>query len=143
MRYLGLDIGKKRIGVALSDGLALTAQPLDVLKSGSINKDIFTIIAICEAQEVTEIVAGMPFNMDGSKGGSAEYVEKFLDKLKDRLGSDSEIKISTWDERLSTKAVERVMIEGNARRAERKEKIDALAASFILQGYLDSLHRDV
>ena len=142
MRYLGLDIGKKRIGVALSDGLALTAQPLDVLKSGSINKDIFTIIAICEAQEVTEIVAGMPFNMDGSKGGSAEYVEKFLDKLKDKLGTGSEITVRTWDERLSTKAVERVMIEGDARRAERKEKIDALAASFILQGYLDSLHRD-
>ncbi len=142
MRYLGLDIGKKRVGVALSDELLFTAQPFDVLKSGSINKDIYTIIVICEAQEVTGIVAGMPFNMNGSKGESAAYVEKFLDKLKNKLGVDSKIKISTWDERLSTKAVEKVMIEGDARRSERRDKIDALAASFILQGFLDSLSQD-
>lgn len=135
VRYLGLDIGKKRVGVALSDEMMFTAQPFDVLKSGSINKDIATIVVICEAQEVAGIVAGMPFNMNGSKGGSAEYVEKFLEKLKCKTG----IEIITWDERLSTKAVERVMIEGNARRSERRDKIDALAASFILQGYLDSL----
>jgi putative Holliday junction resolvase len=128
---MGLDVGKKRIGIAISDDLLMTATPNSVIATKGALKAISTL---AEENEVTQIVVGMPLNMDGSKGEMGEYVEKFIEKLK-RV---TEIQITTWDERLSTSAVTKVLIEGGARRDKRKEVVDKLAASYILQGYLDS-----
>ena len=134
MRLLGLDIGTKRIGIAVSDDLGLTATPLSVLKRSSLNIDLADIARIAAEECVELIVAGMPLNMDGSKGPSAEKAERFLKKL----GEHTEIKIKTWDERLSTKAVTKVLIEADMTRAKRREVVDKLSASYILQGFLDS-----
>jgi len=138
MRIMGLDIGKKRIGIALSDELMITAQPFEVLKSTSFNKDCSHIIALAEEKSVTEIVLGLPLHMSGEEGDMAERVKRyqgiFHDEIKERKLN---IKTTLWDERLSTSAVTKTLIEGGARRSERKEVVDKLAAAYILQGFLD------
>lgn len=136
MRYMGLDIGKKRIGVAISDEAGIIATPLKVVKAGS--KAIGEITGLIDEHGVEEVVVGMPLNMNGTKGEMADYVERFIAKLT----RESEAKITTWDERLSTSAVTKVLIEGGARREKRKLVVDKLSASYILQGYLDSKKRD-
>jgi putative Holliday junction resolvase len=132
MRYLGLDIGKKRIGVAISSETGIIATPLIVVKAGS--SAINEIVALIEEHDAQEVVVGMPLNMDGTKSEMARYVERFIDKLARKC----DIKTTTWDERLSTSAVTKVLIEGGARRSKRKSVVDKLSASYILQGYLDS-----
>jgi putative Holliday junction resolvase len=129
---MGLDIGKKRIGVAISDEAGIISTPLVVVKAGS--RAISEITELTREREVKEIVVGMPLNMDGSKGDMARYVEKFINKLE----RGCTLKITAWDERLSTSAVTKVLIEGNARREKRKSVVDKLSAAYILQGYLDS-----
>ena len=131
MRYMGLDVGKRRIGVAISDDLGLTATPLSaVMTKGAIK----ALLALAEGFEVERIVVGMPLNMDGTRGEMAEYVQKFIDALAKATSQE----IIPWDERLSTSAVTKVLIEGGATREKRKMVVDKLAASYILQGYLDS-----
>jgi putative Holliday junction resolvase len=132
VRYLGLDIGKKRIGVAVSDETGIIATPLVVVKAGK--SAIDEICALIEEREIEEVVVGMPLNMNGTKSEMAGYVEKFIE----RLATENSTKITTWDERLSTSAVTKVLIEGGARRDKRKLVVDKLSASYILQGYLDS-----
>ncbi|MBE9532363.1 MAG: Holliday junction resolvase RuvX [Proteobacteria bacterium] len=132
MRYLGLDIGKKRIGVAISDEAGIIATPLIVVKAGS--SAVSEITELAAEYGAKEIVLGMPLNMDGTRGDMANYVEKFIDKLARKYSET----ITTWDERLSTSAVTKVLIEGGARRSKRKTVVDKLSASYILQGYLDS-----
>lgn len=132
---MGLDIGRKTIGIALSDPAGLIAQPVDTIKRTALSKDIDEVLRLAADREAAAIVAGLPLNMDGSHSSQTEFVLKFVEKLKER----TDIPVKTWDERLSTAAVERLLIEGDMRREKRKEVVDKLAAAYILQGYLDSI----
>ncbi|MBK5239925.1 Holliday junction resolvase RuvX [Clostridium sp.] len=135
MRILSLDIGDRTIGVAVCDPLGLTAQGITTIKRKSIVVDIEEIAQICKKYDVETIVSGLPKNMNGTIGPQGEKVQRFCDKLKETL--DLEVKM--WDERLTTVAANRVMLEGDLSRAKRKKIVDKIAATFILQGYLDSL----
>jgi putative Holliday junction resolvase len=135
MRILGLDIGDRTIGVAVCDPLGLTAQGITTIIRKSVVLDIEEIERICKKYEVETIVSGLPKNMNGTIGPQGEKVQRFCDKLKETV--DLEVKM--WDERLTTVAANRVMLEGDLSRAKRKKIVDKIAATFILQGYLDSL----
>jgi len=137
MRILGLDLGKKTIGVAVSDEMGLTALPVRTVKRTNYRADIEEILRLAAEYEAGEIVVGLPVKMDGTFGDMAVMVLKFIEKLKEK----TELAVRTWDERLSTAAVTRVLLEGDASRARRKEVVDKLAAAYILQGYLDSRGR--
>ena len=140
-RVLGLDIGKKRIGLAITDGCMLTAQPLKVLKRSSLKVDLADIATEVVKNNVERIVVGMPYEMNGTEGPAAGYTRRFVASLEEVLGLEPQTKdlaIEFWDERFSTVAVERVLIEGDARRSKRKQVIDKLAAAYILQGWLDA-----
>jgi len=134
MKILGLDLGSRTIGVAISDDLLLTAQVLTSIKRTILEKDLAVILALVNEYKVQEIVVGLPFNMDGSKGESARKAEEFIEKLRETFL----IKIIPWDERLSTVAAERILLEGDLSRQKRRKVIDRLSAAIILQGYLDS-----
>jgi len=133
MRILGLDIGRKTIGVALSDEAGLIAQPLKVIRRSSLAKDLEEVFATARENEAGKIVAGLPLNMDGSTSSTTEFVLKFVEILRQR----GELPVEIWDERLSTAAVERLLIEGDMSRERRRQVVDKMAASYILQGYLD------
>ncbi len=133
-RIMGLDIGDKTIGVAVSDIMGLTAQGVKTIKRVGKKKDIEEIKKIIEEKQVNKIVSGLPKNMNGTVGTQGEKVQKFCELLKEQTN----LEIDFWDERLSTVAAERSLIEGNVRRENRKKVIDMLAAVIILQGYLDS-----
>ena len=136
-RIMGLDIGDKTIGVAVSDLMGLTAQGVTTIKRIGKKKDIEAIKQIIAEKQVNKIVSGLPKNMNGTVGPQGEKVQKFCELLKE----ETNLPIEFWDERLSTVAAERSLIEGNVRRENRKKVIDMLAAVIILQGYLD-LHRN-
>ncbi len=135
MRVLGLDVGDKTIGVALSDELGWTAQALEVIQRKGLSQDMKRIKEILSEYQVNEIVVGLPKNMNGKEGEQAKRVREFLEKLKARV----KLPIRTWDERLTTIAAERTLLEGDLSRAKRKKIIDKVAAQVILQGYLDSV----
>ena len=132
-RIMGLDIGDKTIGVAVSDLMGLTAQGVTTIKRVGKKKDIEAIKQIIAEKQVNKIVSGLPKNMNGTVGPQGEKVQKFCELLKE----ETHLPIEFWDERLSTVAAERSLIEGNVRRENRKKVIDMLAAVIILQGYLD------
>ena len=132
-RIMGLDIGDKTIGVAVSDLMGLTAQGVTNKKRVGKKKDIEAIKQIIAEKQVNKIVSGLPKNMNGTVGPQGEKVQKFCELLKE----ETNLPIEFWDERLSTVAAERSLIEGNVRRENRKKVIDMLAAVIILQGYLD------
>ena len=132
-RIMGLDIGDKTIGVAVSDLMGLTAQGVTTIKRVGKKKDIEAIKQIIAEKQVNKIVSGLPKNMNGTVGPQGEKVQKFCELLKE----ETNLPIEFWDERLSTVAAERSLIEGNVRRENRKKVIDMLAAVKILQGYLD------
>ncbi len=134
MRVMGLDLGKKTIGVAVSDGCGLTAQPVTTIRRTTLNSDIEALLGLIDEHSVDKVVLGLPVNMDGTMGGRAKETLKFAGFLRARTSAE----VVTWDERLSTVAVTRVLIEGGASRARRKEVVDKMAAAYILQGYLDS-----
>lgn len=134
MRVMGLDVGDKRIGVAVSDELGIAAHPVAVIqRTGSVKKDIVELRAIIQEYGVQRIVIGMPIMMAGTVGVQAQKVEAFAVELKKRVKTP----VVAWDERLTTAQVERMLIEAGQRRAARKEVIDKLAAAVILQSYLD------
>lgn len=135
MRILGLDIGDRTIGIAICDPLGLTAQGITTIKRKSVVLDIEEISKICGQYNVESIVSGLPKNMNGTIGPQGEKVERFCEHLKETIG----LPIKMWDERLTTVAANRVMLEGDLSRAKRKKIVDKIAATFILQGYLDSL----
>lgn len=138
MRWLSIDFGEKRIGIAVSDPLAITAQGVTVIqRNQSIKKDLELIRQMVHTYEVNSIVLGLPKNMNGTEGPVAEKVRRFGALLEKEL----EIKIIYWDERLSTSSAQRVMIDADVSRKKRKEKIDQVAAVIILQNYLDYYHR--
>ena len=133
---MGLDFGSKTVGVSISDSLLITAQGIETIERKEENKLRRTLARIEELiveYEVEEIVLGLPKNMNDSIGGQAELTMEFKDKLERRTG----IPVTLWDERLTTVAANRVMMEAGIRREHRKEQIDKIAACFILQGYLD------
>jgi putative Holliday junction resolvase len=132
-RWLALDLGSVRIGIALSDPLGMTAQPLMVLKSEGTQKDLIAIGNLVNEKEVTQVIVGLPFNMDGSESSTTRKVRDFTAKLAGRLN----VPVFFADERLTSKQAERAMIEGGARRQKRKEKIDQVAAALILQSALE------
>jgi putative Holliday junction resolvase len=134
MRILGLDFGSKTIGVAMSDELTITAQTLTSISRTALNRDLEALLALIREHAVEEVVIGMPINMDGSRGPAAQAVEGFIDRLK----SLTAVKIIPWDERLTTVAAERILLEGDLSRRKRRLVIDRLSAAIILQGYLDS-----
>jgi putative Holliday junction resolvase len=135
MRLLGLDLGEKTIGLALSDTLLMVATPMATLKRGKFAADAATIDAIIHKQRVGGIVVGLPLNMDGSDGPSAQSARAFARNFAAR----SQLPIVLWDERLSTAAVTRTLIDADASRRRRAEVVDKMAAAYILQGALDRL----
>lgn len=135
MRILGLDIGQKTIGVAISDPLGFTAQGITTIRIKKKEEDINEIINLCKEYAVETIVVGLPKNMNGSIGFAGEKIMEFTELLKDSV----ECKIELWDERLTTVAAHRAMLEADLSRGKRKKIVDKIAATYILQGYLDRL----
>lgn len=133
IRILGIDFGEKRMGLALSDPLGITAQGLFTYERKGERGDMDFIAGLVEEYVITRIVIGMPRNMNGSYGESAEKVRNFGCLLQEQL----QIPMDYWDERLTTAAVQRVLIEADISRKKRKKVIDKLAAVAILQNYLD------
>ena len=135
MRILGLDVGEKRVGVAISDELGLIAQGIDVIerKNDGKDKDIDRICKIISDYKVTKIVAGLPKNMNGTLGPSGTAVKNYATKLQ----NTSCIEVDFWDERLTTVAAEKTLLEADISRKKRKGVIDKLAAVLILQNYLE------
>jgi len=134
MRILGLDVGTKRIGVSLSDGLLITAQGLDTVYRQDLKSDLEVICNIVRTNDVTEIVAGLPLNMNGTYSLKTKEVVAFIDRLAEVAG----VPVKTWDERLTTVQAERALLEADISRAKRRRAVDKLAAQMILQSYLDS-----
>lgn len=138
MRKMGLDFGAKTVGVAVSDSLLITAQGLEIVRRKSENKLRQTLARIEELiveYEVDELVLGYPKNMNDTLGERAQKTQEFKEMLERRTG----LSVQLWDERLTTVAADKAMIEAGIRREERKEHVDRIAAVFILQGYLDYL----
>ena len=134
IRILGLDLGEKRIGVALSDALGLTAQGLTVIQRQGHQLDLDKVKALAKKYEVQEIVIGLPRHMDGRLGEGAAEVLLWVRELQDCLG----LPVHTVDERLTTLQAERVLLEADVSRRKRRQVIDKMAAGLILQAYLDS-----
>jgi putative Holliday junction resolvase len=133
MRALGLDVGEKRIGVALSDIMGMLASPLTIIDASDEQKALHNISELCSSNEVERIVVGLPKSMDGSIGSQAQKVQAFCDSLAAVVS----IPIETWDERLSSVEANRAMIAAGTKKDKKKQLRDAIAAAIILQGYLD------
>ena len=136
MRIMGLDFGSKTVGVAVSDSLLLTAQGVEIIRRKDENKLRQTLARIEELiveYEVEEIVLGQPKNMNATEGIRVEFTNEFKEKLERRTG----LPVVMWDERLTTVAADKAMMEAGIRRENRKNYVDMIAATFILQGYLD------
>ena len=125
-RYLGLDVGDRTIGIAVSDLLGLTAQGVETIRRTSLEKDLDRLSALMQQYETTALVSGLPKNMNGTEGDRCDVVKSFMAKVQERFPA---AEVTFWDERLSTVAATRSLLE----------VIDKMAAVFILQGYLDSL----
>ncbi len=137
MRILGLDVGTKRIGIAISDELGWTAQGIKTLHRSNGQSDLGEIRDIAREYGVEKIVVGLPRNMNGSLGPQAEMTLGFVQELREILG----VPIVTWDERLSTVEATKMLIRADLSRNKRRGKVDMTAAILILQSYLDSLAR--
>lgn len=136
MRIMGLDYGSKTVGVAVSDQLLLTAQGKEIIRRERQNKlrqTLARIEALIVENDVEKIVLGCPKNMDGSEGERVEKTKEFQEMIERRTG----LEVILWDERLTTVAADRYMMEAGIRRENRKQYVDEIAAVFILQGYLD------
>ena len=132
---MGLDVGERRIGVAVSDELLLTAQGVCVIESRGTKKDIEQIGLLIKEKGVTHLVLGLPRNMNGSLGPMAEKVQDFGRQLSEK---NPEVQLSYWDERLTTSAAQRTLVEADVSRRRRRQVVDKVAAVLILQGYMDA-----
>jgi putative Holliday junction resolvase len=137
MRVLGLDVGDRRIGVAVSDETGLLASPLRTLERVGPKKDLRAVAALVREHGAAGIVVGLPRNMDGSIGPQAEKVRSFAEALKPL----ARVPVQYWDERLTTVEAEQILIERDVSRQRRKGLVDQVAAVLILQGYLDAQPR--
>lgn len=133
LRTMSLDLGEVRIGIAISDIMNVIANGYETYNRQNIQKDVEHIVNIVKEKGVGTIVLGLPINMDGTKGERVEKTYAFAEELK----KATDCKIDYMDERLTTVTAERVLIDGNVRRDKRKQVIDKLAATIILQSYLD------
>jgi putative Holliday junction resolvase len=138
MRILGLDFGTKRIGVAMSDELLLTAQGLDTIQRKELKSDLALIKGIVDSNGVSEVIVGLPLNMNGTYSEKTKEAVLFAGELEKAIS----VPIKTWDERLTSMQADRAMLEGDMSRAKRRKLSDRLAAQIILQSYLDSRKRD-
>jgi putative holliday junction resolvase len=134
-KLLGLDLGTKTIGVAISDGMRYSATPLETIRRTKFTADATRLLELVAENQAAGIVLGLPLNMDGSEGPRAQSTRAFARNLAPKLT----IPIVFWDERLSTSAVTRTLLEADVRRDKRAEVVDKLAASYILQGVLERL----
>lgn len=134
MRYLGLDVGDVRMGVALSDETATLASGLLTLERVGPRKDVKAVAALVREHEVGEVVVGMPYRLDGTLGPQGEKVATFVEALRRFLP----VPVATWDERLTSVAADELLAEAGIRRRDRKARIDQAAATLILQGHLDA-----
>ncbi|ASP32429.1 Holliday junction resolvase RuvX [Labrenzia sp. VG12] len=134
-RLIGLDLGTKTIGLALSDLGRGIASPMETIRRKKFTLDAERLLQICAEQGVGGIVLGLPLNMDGSEGPRAQATRAFARNLSQK----TDLPITYWDERLSTAAVTRTLLEADSSRAKRAEAVDKMAAAFILQGFLDRL----
>lgn len=137
MRLAGLDLGEKTIGIAIGDPGHRVASPLTTIRRTKFTKDATELLRIIDERQVGGLVIGLPLNMDGSEGPRCQSVRQFAANLK----PIRDLPVAFWDERMSTMAVTRGMIEADLSRAKRGKVVDQAAAAFILQGALDSLHR--
>lgn len=136
-KIMGLDLGTKTIGVAISDGMRYSATPLETIKRTKFTQDAERIVELITQNQVVALILGLPLNMDGSEGPRVQSTRAFARNLAPKIN----LPIAFWDERLSTSAVTRMMIEADLRRDRRAEVVDKLAASYILQGALDRLRK--
>jgi putative Holliday junction resolvase len=135
MRIMGLDVGSKTIGVAISDELGITAQGFKTIKRKAMEDDLRELYTIISQFQIEKIVVGLPKNMDGSLGKQAEFVLGWIENFKNRI----QLPVETWDERLSTVEATKTLLKADLSRKKRKEVIDKLAAVLILQGYLQQI----
>ena len=134
MRIMALDVGAKRIGLAISDELKLIAQPLEFVPAEPFDAFIKRLEEILAGKPCELILVGLPRNMDGTYGPAAEKVREFVTRLTGAVP----VPVRTWDERLTSAQANRVLLQGNVRRADRKQKVDAMAAAILLQSFLDA-----
>lgn len=135
---MALDVGEKRIGIALSDPFGNFAQPYATLERSAAQADAERLVAVAREHEVATLVVGLPLHMSGEEGDMAGKIRAFAG----RLGEALSLPIHYWDERLTSQEAERTLIAGGMRRGKRKQVIDQVAAVLILQGYLDSVNGD-
>lgn len=133
-RILALDHGTKRIGVALSDELGWTAQPLETIERRTLERDIARIVDLVRTHEVGQVLLGLPLRLNGEEGPAVQAVHQFLERLGDALP----VPIVTWDERMTTKAAEDLLIAADVSRKKRKGVVDRVAAAILLQSYLEA-----
>jgi len=134
MRILGIDYGTKRVGIAVSDESEFLASPREtMLRSKSLDADLARLKTLIDEEGIALVVVGLPINMDGTHGPMAEEAEAFASKLQDVSG----LQVEFYDERLTSAEAERVLIEADVSRSKRKDLRDSLAATLILQGFLD------
>lgn len=137
MRIMGLDVGERTIGVAVSDEMGWTAQGVETIRRQSNEKDFARLEALIQQFQITEIVVGLPKNMNGTIGPSGEACMAFADRVAERTS----LPVNLWDERLTTMAAQKMLIAADVSRQKRKQVIDKMAATLILQGYLDAKSR--
>jgi RNAse H-fold protein YqgF len=136
-RIMGLDVGEKRIGIAVSDLLMITAQGIESYTRKNEEEDIAHLKKMAKDWQVYKVVCGLPVNMNGTIGEQARKTQEFADKLKEALG----LEIDFFDERLTTASAERLLIEADVRRSDRRKVVDKLAAVYILQAFMDSMKK--
>jgi putative Holliday junction resolvase len=142
MRALGLDVGSKTIGVAITDEANIAAHPLQVIDRAGTDRDVSVIQTLVQQHDISDIVIGMPFELSGRVGHRARRVQDFASALRAGLAA-APVKFHEQDERFTTAQAERVLIEADVKRAKRKEVIDQQAATLILQAWLDVARRAV
>ena len=133
-RVLGVDYGERRLGFAVSDEAGIIAMPLCVVAVDHPRQALDEVQRQVREKQAGRVVIGMPLNMNGSRGPAADAVERFVSRLRETVT----VPVETWDERLSSKAAERILVDADVRRAKRKTVIDQVAAQVILQSYLDA-----
>jgi len=133
VKALALDVGSKTIGLAGSDALGITAQPITTVRRTNLKADLQAVKQVMAEREITHLIVGLPLNMDGTEGPSAQEARKIGDALQ-----TPQLTVIYWDERLTTVAAQRSLLESNVSRKKRKEVVDQVAAALILQGWLDS-----
>lgn len=135
MRILAIDHGTKRMGIAVSDELKMIAQPLEFIPADPFSDFLSRLKTLLQEKEVELVIVGMPRNMDGSYGEAASKVREFITALREAIA----VPIRTWDERMTSAQANRLLIQANVRREDRKTKVDKTAAAILLQSFLDGL----